>query len=626
MSNAAGHDVTRRTEDDLHASTADAPLGAVHLGNGRTSFRLWAPRASRVEVLLAGATSRRVPLDPERDGYHGAVVDEVPPGTRYRYALDGAIERPDPASRLQPEGVHGPSEVVDLSPRPDGAWSGRPLSSFVTYEIHVGTFTPEGTFDAAIARLDDLRDLGITAVEVMPVAAFPGTRNWGYDGAYPFAVQASYGGPAGLRRFVEACHARGLAVIADVVYNHLGPEGTYLASFGPYFTERYRTPWGAALNFDGEHSDEVRRFFIEAALWLVAEIGVDALRLDAVRAILDTSSRPFLEELGDAVRRRAAVLGRAVHLIAEDDANDVRLLLPPEGGGLGLDAMWSDDFHHALHALLTGERPGYYQDYGRVEDLARVYRQGFAFTGQVARFRKRRHGRAPGGALGRRLVVFAQNHDQIGNRPGGERLSTLVPFAAQKVAAAATLLGPFAPLLFMGEEYGETAPFLYFTSHGDAGLAEAVARGRRGELRAFGWAGKPPDPQAEETFTRSKLDWSLRTKGRHAEMLALHRELLRLRREEPALGDGAKINAVAFEDERALLVRCTRDHAEAALVLSFGDAPVTLPLAAGRWRAAFESEDARWGGSGAAWPEGIVADGAARLTFAPASAVLFVKE
>lgn len=608
-------------------SISDASLGAVHVGEGRTCFRVWAPRASQVEVVIAGATPRRVALAPTSGGYYSAVVEGAPPGTRYRYALDGAAELPDPASRLQPEGVHGPSEVVDLGQRLESLWSGRPLSSFVIYEIHVGTFTPEGTFDAAIARLDHLTDLGITAVEVMPVAAFPGARNWGYDGAYPFAVQASYGGPAGLRRFVEACHASGLAVIVDVVYNHLGPEGTYLASFGPYFADRYRTPWGAALNFDGEHSDEVRRFFIESALWLVTEIGVDGLRLDAVKAIIDTSSRPFLEELGEVLHDRAPELGRVVHLIAEDDANDVRLLLAPESGGLGLDAMWSDDFHHALHALLTGERVGYYQDFGRVEDLARVYRHGFAFTGQVARFRKRRHGRAPGGTLRRRLVVFAQNHDQIGSRPGGERLSTLLSFEAQKIAATATLLGPFSPLLFMGEEYGETTPFLYFTSHGDAGLAQAVACGRRSELRAFGWVVEPPDPQAEETYTRSKLDWDKRAGGRHAALLALHRELLRLRREEPALGEGAAVDAVAFEDTRALLVRSARDHAEAALVLVFGDAPVTLPLqlAAGRWHTAFESEDARWGGSGAAWLVEIAVDEITQLTFAPTSATLLVR-
>lgn len=569
-----------------------------------------------------------VPLQPERDGYHAAVVDQAPPGTRYRYVLDGSLERPDPASRLQPEGVHGPSEVVDLGPRPEGGSPGRPLSSFVTYELHVGTFTPEGTFDAAAARLGDLADLGITAVEIMPVAAFPGDRNWGYDGAYPFAVHAPYGGPSGLRRFVDACHARGLAAIIDVVYNHLGPEGTYLASFGPYFTGRYHTPWGSALDFDGEHSDEVRRFFIQGALYLVDEIGVDALRLDAVKAIVDMSPRPFLEELAEAVHRRGAELGRAVHLVAEGAGNDARLLLPPAGGGLGLDGLWSEDFHHALHALLTGERAGYYGDYGRVEDLAKVFRQGFAFTGEVSRFYKRRHGRPAGGVDAHRFVVFAQSHDETGNRPGGERLAALVPFAARKLAAAVSLLAPFSPLLFMGEEYGETAPFLYFVSHGDPALAETVHRSRRQELAAFGWTAEPQDPRAEESFTRSKLRWELREGGDHRLLLETYRELLRLRRAVPALADGDVLEASAFEDEKVLLVLRGRGEVEAVLLFAFGDAPVTttLPLPAGRWSTIFESTDERWGGPGGSCPAGITSGGTVPLTLSPASAVVFVRE
>jgi 1,4-alpha-glucan branching enzyme len=612
-------------------TSTERPLGAVHLGEGRTSFRVWAPRAELVRLAI-GDGKRHVDLTPERGGYHAAIVEQAPPGTRYRYQMDEEMELPDPASRLQPEGVHGPSEVVDLGRRSETAWAGRALSSFVTYEIHVGTFTPEGTFDAAAARLDELRDLGITAIEIMPVAAFPGARNWGYDGAYPFAVQASYGGPYGLRRFVDACHARGIAVIVDVVYNHMGPEGTYLAKYGPYFAERYQTLWGGALNFDGEHSDEVRRFFIESALWLVTDLGVDALRLDAVKAVIDMSPRPFLEELGEAIHRRAAELGRVVHVIAEGDANDARLVLPSLGGGFGLDGMWSEDFHHALHALLTGERAGYYEDFGRVEDLAKVYRQGFALTGEVSRWRKRRHGRSPAGLDAKRLVVFAQNHDQAGNRPAGERLAALVSFASQKLAAAATLLAPSLPLLFMGEEYGETAPFLFFVSHGDAALVEAVRRGRAQELAGFGFAGEPVDPALEETFLRSKLGWEKRREGRHAALLAMHKELIRLRRDVPAVAacGFAEAEAVAFEEEKILLL--TRRHGptgtEAALVLAFGEEPVTLtvPLSAGRWAALFESADGRWDGPGAAWPEGIVAGGGSvRLTFAPRSAVLFAK-
>ncbi|MBC7104493.1 MAG: malto-oligosyltrehalose trehalohydrolase, partial [Firmicutes bacterium] len=350
--------------------------------------------------------------------------------------LDGARELPDPASRYQPLGVHGPSQVVDTRGwgRGTGGWRCPMPDEMVVYEVHVGTFTPEGTLDAVVPRLPELADLGVTAVELMPVAQFPGRRNWGYDGVYPFAVQASYGGPEALRRLVDACHARGLAVILDVVYNHLGPEGNYLAEFGPYFTDDYRTPWGRALNFDGPHSDEVRRFFIENALYWVTTFRVDGLRLDAVHAIVDRSARPFLRELVETVRREAARAGRRVYLVAESDLNDPRVIRPPELEGLGFDAQWNDDFHHALHALLTGERTGYYRDYGGLEHLARAWRGGYAYTGQYSRYRRRRHGNTPRGCPAHGFVVFSQNHDQVGNRALGERLSVLVSLEELKVA------------------------------------------------------------------------------------------------------------------------------------------------------------------------------------------------
>jgi maltooligosyltrehalose trehalohydrolase len=411
------------------------------------------------------------------------VVQGVKPGTRYFYRLDGNTERPDPASKFQPEGVHGPSQVID--PHfvwEELHWSGIPFSHYVLYELHVGTFTAQGTFDAIVPHLDELKDLGITSIEIMPVAQFPGDRNWGYDGVYPGAVQNSYGGPEGLKRLIDACHQRGLAVTLDVVYNHLGPEGNYLCDFGPYFTDRYHTPWGAAINFDGPDSDAVRRFFIENALSWVTEFRLDALRLDAVHGIFDFSALHFLQELAAAVHEQAERLNRRIYVIAESDLNDVRLVSSPELGGYGLDAQWNDDFHHALHTLLTGERTGYYEDFGRIQDLAKAFAEGFVYSGAYSPARRRRHGNTSKDLAADRFVVCAQNHDQVGNRLKGDRLSALVSFEGLKLAAAVVLLSPFIPLLFMGEEYGETAPFPYFVSHSDPDLIEVVRRGRRAEF------------------------------------------------------------------------------------------------------------------------------------------------
>ncbi len=385
-------------------------------------------------------------------------------------------------------------------------WRGTPLRRYIFYELHVGTFTPEGTFDGVADQLDELAALGITAVELMPVAQFPGERNWGYDGVYPFAVQSSYGGPAGLKRLVDACHRKGLAVVLDVVYNHLGPEGNYLAEFGPYFSDLYRTPWGAPLNFDGPHSDEVRRFFIENALYWITEFHIDALRLDAVHAIRDFSARPFLEELGRTVHLKSSDLGRRVYLIAESALNDTRLIRPAELGGMGLDAQWNDDFHHALHAVVTGERQGYYGDFGKFEQLLKALREGFVYSGEVFRIPQA----PPRQLLPRhpadRLVVFAQNHDQVGNRRRGDRLTLSLPEEALKMTAGVILLSPYLPLLFMGEEYGETAPFPFFISHSDPDLIEAVRKGRRAEWSSTEGTDEAPDPQDEKTFTSAKLN------------------------------------------------------------------------------------------------------------------------
>lgn len=604
-------------------------LGATLLDGGRCRFLVWAPGAERVEVHLLSPRERTEPLDAQGPGYHHAVLEDVPPGSLYWYRLPGGTERADPASRSQPQGVHGPSEVVGPEfPWTDGDWLGRPLSEYVLYELHVGTFATEGTFEGVIPYLDGLRELGITAVELMPVAQFPGERNWGYDGVYPFAVQRSYGGPCGLKRLVDAAHARGLAVVLDVVYNHLGPEGNYLGEFGPYFTDRYRTPWGQALNFDGPESDEVRRYFVENALQWLDEYHVDALRLDAVHAILDHSAHPFLQELAEAVQLRAKELNRPLLLIAESSLNDPRLIRPPELGGLGLDAQWSDDFHHALHVLLTGERQGYYADFASLGDLELALRDGFVYAGRYSAFRGRRHGSSARDVPAVRFVVSVQNHDQVGNRRLGDRLASSLDLEQRKLAAGALLLSPFVPLLFMGEEYGETAPFLYFVSHTDPALVEAVRRGRNEEFASFGWQEEPPDPQAEETFRRSRMDHGLREGGEHRALYAFHRELLRLRRVVPALRrlDKEQMQVRSFEPEATLRLRRWDQGSEVVFFLHFGATTASVELPRGHWRKALDSSDPNWGGPGGSLPPRLASDGRAPIALPAWSIVVFEAE
>jgi len=437
-----------------------------------TRFNVWAPKVSSISLKVVGDPNE-IPMNPETRGYFTTFLVNAGAGTKYTYLLDGTEQRPDPVSRFQPEGVHGPSEVVDPNnfPWEDHAWKGIPLERLILYEIHTGTFTREGTFEAIIPLLDYLRnDLGVTAIELMPVAQFPGERNWGYDGTYLYAPQNSYGGPMGLKRLINVCHQKGLAVILDVVYNHLGPEGNYLGNYGPYFTNRYRTPWGPAVNFDGPESDEVRRFIVDNALYWVTEYHIDGLRIDAIHGIFDFSAQHILYDIREAVHRQAMTLGRPIWVIAESDLNDVRVIDPPSKGGFGLDAQWNDDFHHCLHTLLTGEQNGYYQDFGKIQQLGKALREGFVYSGQYSPFRKRRHGNSSKHLPPKKFVIFSQNHDQVGNRAKGDRLSTLVSFEALKLAAGMLLLSPNIPLLFMGEEYGEEAPFQYFVSHSDPEL------------------------------------------------------------------------------------------------------------------------------------------------------------
>ncbi|MBI4334925.1 MAG: malto-oligosyltrehalose trehalohydrolase [Chloroflexi bacterium] len=604
-------------------------LRSQYLGDGRCRFVAWAPAAETVEVHVVSPGDMLVPLEKDAKGYCSATVEGVGPGTLYFYRLDGAGEYPDPASRCQPQGVHGPSQVVASGFLWDDAgWRGIPFREYVIYELHVGAFTSEGTFEAAIPFISGLRELGITALELMPVARFPGGRNWGYDGVYPFAVQDSYGGPAGLKRLVDACHKEGMAVILDVVYNHLGPEGNYFEQFGPYFTDRYQTPWGKALNFDGPHSDEVRRFFVDNAHYWFTEFHVDSLRLDALHAILDFSPRPFLEDLAASVKALRVSLGREIFLIGESDANDRRLLRSPRCGGYGLDAQWNDDFHHALHVLLTGEKSGYYRDFVRLRQLEKAFREGFVYSGQYSLYRKRRHGSSSKDIQADRFVVFIQNHDQVGNRMLGTRLSQLVSFDKQKVAAGVVILSPFIPLIFMGEEYGETAPFQYFVSHSDPALIEAVRQGRRHEFAAFRWQGEIPDPQDEATFLRCKLDHGLRDAGHHRVLEGYYRELLRLRKETPALCSLSKENmeVKAFEDARLLYVRRRKNSTEAVLVSNFADrtTAVELPFPAGRWRKSLDTADEKWLGGGSRLPDEFSSAGAKTLTLDRDSLAVFV--
>lgn len=610
-------------------------IGARYLGSGRCRFRVWVPLKERVSVrILApveGTIPRTIPMDKEEGGYFSVTAEDVAPDARYRYLLNDKTERPDPASRFQPEGVHGPSQVTapdfDWT---DRNWFGLPLEDCIFYELHVGTFTREGTFEAVIPHLDDLAKLGITAIELMPVAQFPGDRNWGYDGVYPFAAQNSYGGPQGLKRLVNACHQKGIAVTLDVVYNHFGPEGNYLWDYSPYFTDTYRTPWGYAVNFDGPRSDGVRAYFLANVRHWFRDFHIDALRLDAVHAIYDFSARPFLEEAALLAKEEERNLDRRLHLIAESALNDTRIIRPRSLGGFGLDAQWNDDFHHALHCLLTGEQDGYYRDFGNLGDLAKAITEGFVYSGQYSAFREREHGNSSRSIPARQFVVFALNHDQIGNRLMGDRLSTRISFEQQKLAAGVLLLSPFLPLLFMGEEYGETAPFPYFISHGDPDLVEAVRKGRQEEFAAFTWDREPPDPQSETTFASARLNRSLRKEGPHWILLELHRELIRLRREAPALKHPSKKNLSVrhSEADQTLILHRWRGDDAIVAVFHFGDSPVSASrnFPPGVWRKALDSADAAWNGPGSRNPEEISSPGRVSLSLQPHSFALFRKQ
>jgi maltooligosyltrehalose trehalohydrolase len=578
-------------------------LGAHYTAtNGRCTFTVWAPRADIVELKLYTAPEKTIPLHHADRGYWQTEVEGIEPGSTYMYLLNRAVLRPDPASYCQPEGVHRPSQVIDHASFAwsDDVWRGLDIADYVIYELHVGTFTPEGTFKAIIPKLNELSELGITAIELMPVGQFPGDRNWGYDGAYPYAVQNSYGTPDDLKNLVNECHARGLAVILDVIYNHIGPEGNYLRDFGPYFTDRYITPWGEAINFDGEQSDEVKKYFIDNALYWFEEFHFDALRLDAVHAIFDMTAKHFLHLLAEHTEECSRRHKRKFYLIAESDLNDTRIIQSPELGGYGLDAQWSDDFHHSIHALCTGERSGYYKDFGTIEHLVKSLREGYVYTGQYSAFRRRSHGNPSRTIPAERFIVCTQNHDQVGNRMLGERLATLVNLEQQKLTAGLLITSPYIPMLFMGEEYGENNPFLYFVSHTDPDLIAAVRRGRREEFTEFHASGEAPDPQDRSTFLTSKLDHAKKSRGNHKILLDFCKKLLTLRREIPALRNLNKddLEVFGFETDRVLVMRRWRDNDHTLIVFNFNPTAVTIKLLAygTTWSMRLNSAAREWGG------------------------------
>ncbi|PZS30028.1 MAG: malto-oligosyltrehalose trehalohydrolase [Pseudonocardiales bacterium] len=520
------------------------------------TFEVWAPRAVRVQVKIGEASTDLS----ERDGGRWQGTAHTEHGTDYAYLIDDGEPLPDPRSRWQPDGVHGPSRLYDdtVFEWTDTSWSGRPLAGSVVYELHVGTFTEAGTFDAAAERLDHLVDLGVDLVELMPVNAWDGDAGWGYDGVDWYAVHAPYGGPDGLKRFVDACHTRGLGVLLDVVYNHLGPSGAYLNPFGPYFTERHLTPWGPAVNLDGPGSDQVRRHIVGNALMWLRDYHIDGLRLDAVHALTDSRATHLLEELSTEVEALAAHVGRPLSLIAESDLNDPRLVTAREAGGYGLTAQWSDDFHHALHALLTGERQGYYADFGALSALAKTLTGVYFHDGTWSSFRRRKHGRPVNASTlpGYRFLAYLQNHDQIGNRAGGDRLSAALSPGLLKIGATLVLTSPYTPMLFMGEEWAASTPWQFFTSHTEPALAEAVVEGRQAEFAEHGWAThEVPNPQHRRTFHASRLAWSEVGEGEHADMLDFYRKVIALRRQRPELTDPALSTvAVDFSEEARWLV------------------------------------------------------------------------
>jgi len=587
-------------------------VGSNYLVDGRCEFTVWAPSHEEVAVQIVSPSHRSLPMQKDEWGYFKVLAEDIEPGTLYFYKLGGESDKPDPASHSQPKDVHGPSEVIDHTKMnwTDRGWSGVPLEEMIIYELHVGTFTSEGTFEAVIPRLRELYEFGINAIELMPIGQFPGNRNWGYDGVFPYAAQHSYGGSEGLKKLVDAAHQQGIAIILDVIYNHFGPEGNYMSDYAPYFTESYQTAWGNAINFDKQYSYGVRNYFIENALYWFETFHIDALRLDASDNIFDIGVKHFLQELAENVDALSKKQGRKFYLTAENDLSDTKVIRSIESGGYGIDAQWNDAFHHCLHSLLTGEDAGYYEDYGRCEQLTKAFKEGFVYSGQYSRFRKKFHGSNSSAIPGHQFVVFIQNHDQVGNRALGDRLTHLVSFEALKLAAGVLLLAPNIPLIFMGEEYAEDAPFLYFVSHTDPDLIAVVREGRKKDFAAFQAEGEFIDPFSPDTFKKCQLNWGDRQEGRHKVLLDLYQHLIHLRRTIPALKtlDKQNLEASVIEEDKLMFLQRWSQNSKIFCIMNFSEKDVSFNATppSGSWQKILDSSEPKWMGLGSTLPDKLM--------------------
>lgn len=548
-------------------------------GNKRAQVKVWAPGKSGIQINIP-EKELNLSLKHDKHGYWTIHSDRISPGDRYHFIIDNQDSFPDPASISQPDGVHGLSEAVNLHEYEwaDASWSNHPLAEYVIYELHAGTFTEEGTLLAIADKLSYLKKLGINAIEIMPVAQFPGPRNWGYDGAFPFAVQNTYGGYKALQQLVDACHKQGIAVILDVVYNHLGPEGNYLGMYGPYFTNNYKTPWGQAINFDDAGCDGVRNYYLENALMWFRDFHIDALRLDAVHAIKDMGAKHFLAELADHVSALEKTTGKNYYLIAECDLNDPKYIRNRKDHGYGMHAQWIDEFHHALRVTAGESSTGYYSDFKGITQLAKSYSDAYVYDGVFSQHRQRTFGSSVSDMLPEKFVVFSQNHDQTGNRMMGERTSQLVSFEMQKLMAGAVLLSPYIPLLFMGEEFSASSPFLYFVSHTDKKLVEAVRKGRKEEFKEFHANGEPPDPQSESTFLKSKILWSDLGKDTNSTMLEYYTALIDFRKKYRKFISGKKKNleVSSFESEKIITLNYRKKEQQLLCLLNFSSTSKSL--------------------------------------------------
>ncbi len=603
-------------------------IGAVYTAD-ECEFIVWSPFSQAIDLYLSDE-DKKIRMKRDSEDYWKVSVEDIQPGRNYFFLLNGN-KRGDPASGFQPDGINGPSQIVDHSSFEwqDEDFTPVHLKDYIIYEFHTGTFTPEGTFEAAAGKLDYLKDLGITAIEIMPVAQFPGVRNWGYDGVFPFAPQNSYGGPDGLKMLVNEAHKKGFSVILDVVYNHLGPEGNYLHEFGPYFTDKYKSLWGNSVNFDQAYSDHVRNYFIYNAIYWLSNYHIDALRLDAVHAINDFSAYPFLAELTSEVEKYSETSGKKHYLIAESDLNDEKVIRPRNNYGYGCDAQWSDDFHHSVHTLLTQESDGYYSDFGNTGDLAKAIKNNFVYDGKYSAYRKRKHGNSPSEFSFDKFVHFIQNHDQVGNRAVGERLSELIPFEGLKLAAALLIFSPSLPMLFMGEEYAENNPFLYFVSFLDENLNQAVKKGRSEEFDAFKWEGDIPDPHAESTFTRSKLDWTKTKTNNHKALLDFYKDIIKKRKTIPALTnyDRRDTSTESFDDLKVVTLERRNNSSRLFALMSFNEKEITagFNFSSGVWKKILDSSEKKWNGPGSLTPD-MADDTVDEITIPPYNFSLYESE